>query len=306
MRPVVLKAHAKINLDLRVLQRRPDGYHELRTVFQALELHDSVKIEITGRRPFALLGDAAAMPLDRTNLAWRAADALWTAAGRSGDPAGVRITIRKRIPARAGLGGGSSDAAAVLVGLNRLWRLRLPPARLLELAATLGSDVPFFLIGGLALAFGRGEELYPLVDPGPQPLVLVVPVEGVSTADAYGWLASARSARGGGPAGRPCDAAGYHDMVSGVGGVNDLQSPVEAAHPAIREAREQLTAAGAHLARMSGSGSALFGLFRSLPAARRAARALSRPGRTVLVTRTQPRGPAERRFIADRGEKGSG
>ena len=126
---LTLRASAKINVDLRIGARRSDGYHDLQTVLQALDLHDTVTIE-SRRGPFALDGDAASMPLDESNLVWRAASALWRAAGKPGDPGGVRVRVTKRIPSRAGLGGGSSDAAAALVGLSRVWRLPVTLANL--------------------------------------------------------------------------------------------------------------------------------------------------------------------------------
>ena len=132
------------------------------------------------------------MPLGEDNLAWKAAAALWHAMGRTGPPMGARITIRKRIPAQAGLGGGSSDAAATLAGLHRLWRKPIAPRALVSLAATLGADVPFFLVGGAALGLGRGDEIYPLIDRPTQDVVIVRPSFGISTRDAYAWLADAR------------------------------------------------------------------------------------------------------------------
>ena len=174
--------------------RRPDGYHDLQTVLQTLDLHDTVTIE-SRRGPFALDGDAALMPLDESNLVWRAAAALWRAAGKSGDPRGVRIRVTKRIPSRAGLGGGSSDAAAALAGLCRVWRFRLTLADLMPVAATLGSDVPFFLVGGTALGLGRGERLYPLANLPRRHVVMVLPDFGVSTPDAYRWLAEDRASQ---------------------------------------------------------------------------------------------------------------
>ena len=192
---IVLKAHAKLNLDLRVLDRREDGYHELRTIFQTIALHDTVVIEETPRQRFSLVGDGSTMPLDASNLAWKAAAALWKALGRKGEPAGVRLTIRKRIPSQAGLGGGSSDAAAALIGLQRVWRASLRAPDLLSLAATLGADVPFFLVGGTALGLARGDDLYPLIDLPPRDVVIVRPSFGVSTRDAYAWLSASRSPR---------------------------------------------------------------------------------------------------------------
>ena len=123
---LTLRASAKINLDLRVGARRPDGYHDLQTIFQTLDLHDTVTWS-RGAARWRSRATRPLMPLDHTNLVWRAAAALWRAAGKSGEPRGVRVRVTKRIPAQAGLGGGSSDAAAALVGLSRVWRLRLSP-----------------------------------------------------------------------------------------------------------------------------------------------------------------------------------
>src|SRR3989304_2871845 len=175
-RRVVLSAAAKVNLALEVLGKRPDGYHELATVMQAVDLSD--RLGLRDADDLELVSRAPGVPTDAPNVAGGAAVALREAArlGR-----GVRITLDKRIPVAAGLGGGSTDAAAVLVGLNRLWRLRWPVARLGEVAIRLGMDVPFFLRGGAALATGRGETLDPLPGGG-LALVLVNPGIAASTA----------------------------------------------------------------------------------------------------------------------------
>jgi 4-diphosphocytidyl-2-C-methyl-D-erythritol kinase len=286
-----LRASAKINLDLRIGVRRPDGYHDLQTVFQTLDLHDTVTIA-SHRGPFALDGDPALMPLDETNLVWRAAAALWRAAGKPGDPGGVRIHVTKRIPSRAGLGGGSSDAAAALVGLSRMWRLPATLANLMPVAATLGSDVPFFLVGGTALGLGRGEQLYPLVNQPRRHVVVALPGFGISTPDAYRWLAEDRTSV---PA--PLTPSPALWTMLPEGGRNDLEGPVEQRHRAVGALRLRLAAAGAELARMSGSGSAVFGLFSSEQAARRAAAGLVREGHQVLRTRTRPRNLVESRRL---------
>src|SRR5262245_50409048 len=160
---VAIRAHAKINLDLRVLGPRPDGYHELRTVFQAISLHDVLEC-VTHDGPLAIECEMAGVPLDRANLVWRAAEALWTSLRRVGGARGVRIRLTKGIPVQAGLGGGSTDAAATLLALARFWRVSLRPNQLVDVAASLGADVPFFLSGGTALGLGRGDEIYPLAD----------------------------------------------------------------------------------------------------------------------------------------------
>ena len=204
MRVVEVRAYAKINLDLRIVGRRPDGFHELRTIFQSIALHDTLVVRAV-RGVFGITCDMPGVPIDRTNLVWRAADALWKAAGRRGRVRGASIELKKRVPPQAGLGGGSSDAAATLLALNALWRLRLSHDDLHAVAATLGSDVPFFLVGGTALGLGRGEQLYALPDVTPSSIVLVQPPFGVSTADAYRWYRSA--AAGCGPRARAADGA---------------------------------------------------------------------------------------------------
>lgn len=144
--PVRVRACAKINLTLRVLGVRPDGYHELRTVFQSVALHDELTIE-SQPGAFAIACDDPRCPTDRMNLVWRAAEAVWHAAGRRGPVSGVRVSIRKRIPMQAGLGGGSSDAASVLRVCAALWCPGLDGVELVRLASSLGADVPFFLRG---------------------------------------------------------------------------------------------------------------------------------------------------------------
>ncbi len=163
-----VRAYAKINIVLEVLRKRADGYHEIATVLQSIGLADELECE-----PAAdLTLDAPPLPDDAPNMALRAAEALQDATGCQ---AGAALTLRKTIPLSAGLGGGSADAAAALVALNHLWKLYLEPSELARIAATLGSDVPFFLLGGTALATGRGEQIDPLPDPVPRWLVLLVP-----------------------------------------------------------------------------------------------------------------------------------
>jgi 4-diphosphocytidyl-2-C-methyl-D-erythritol kinase len=169
LEPVLVEAHAKVNLTLEILGKRDDGYHNLVTVMQTIDLFDS--IELTPAGDLTLECDAPALAAE-SNLAFRAASALRHAA-RVRD--GVRLRLAKRIPVAAGLGGGSSDAAAVLLALNTLWHLDWPVARLQELAIDLGADVPFFLHGGAALVQGRGDEVVPLPPPAIDWLVVLAP-----------------------------------------------------------------------------------------------------------------------------------
>lgn len=289
-RRVVARAHAKVNLDLRVLGSRADGYHELRTVFQTIDLHDILTAQ-EKPGPFTLKCRTPGVPLDGRNLAWRAAAALWKAIGRAGDPCDTVITIEKHIPLEAGLGGGSADAAAALHVLARLWG-GAPMSLLREVASGIGSDVPFFLSGGTALGLGRGEEIYPLVDLPRHFVVVVRPPFGVSTAEAYGWYDEDRAAGVRDPRGDlqilpvpwPTRAAQM---------VNDLEPPVLRRHPEIGAIKAALREAGAVASAMSGSGSAVFGLFRTRPAAARAAQALSRSGSTAVLSRTISRAEHE-------------
>jgi len=277
---VVIRAHAKINLDLRVLGRRRDGYHDLRTVFQAVALHDTL---VCVRRPgaFALDSPRPGIPLDERNLVWQAAAALWKWAGRTGTADGVSVRLEKRIPVQAGLGGGSSDAAAALVALARLWDLAVPADGLHDLASTLGSDVAFFLEGGTAVGGGRGEHLVRLADIGPVWVVLAQPPAGIPTADAYGWFDADRGLA-------PGERRDVMEAWAGLGdvSVNDLEAPVLARHPEIRLLKQRLIAAGAARAAMSGSGSAVFGLFDDRATADEARRGLAAEGFWSVLTRT--------------------
>jgi len=187
MASITLRAFAKINLSLRVSGARSDGFHDVQTILQAISLFDRVTCEVR-RGSFQVRCDMPGVPTDRTNLVWKGAQLLWEAAGRGGEPRDAVVTLQKKIPMKAGLGGGSSDAAAALLGLRRLWKLRVPDEQIHELAARLGSDVPFFLVGGTALGLGRGDEVYPLENLPRHCVVLAIPPFGIATQDAYRWF----------------------------------------------------------------------------------------------------------------------
>jgi 4-diphosphocytidyl-2-C-methyl-D-erythritol kinase len=281
-RVVRVRACAKLNVTLRVLGARPDGYHELRTTFQTIALHDTLTATQTAG-PFRLECNDPRCPVDDTNLVWRAAQLLWRARGKRGAVAGVTIRLVKRIPIGSGLGGGSSDAAAVLRGLEALWRSRLDGSELRRLARELGADVPFFLEGGTALGIDRGDVLFPLVHLPQYAAVVAIPPFGVSTRDAYAWWDSSGAARA---RRQICGAVpGLPDEEL----VNDLQGPVSLRHPQIGRLARRLRQLGASFSAMSGSGSAVFGLFESRSRAERAARQISTPPTRVVVTRTVPR-----------------
>ena len=294
MRSVSLPSFAKINLDLRVLGTRPDGYHDLRTVFQSLAIFDNVTVTIR-RGPLAVTCDEPDIPIDRRNLVWKAASLLHRTADRKTTaPRDVLIDLRKRVPSEAGLGGGSSNAAMTLLALNKLWKLELDMASLSRIGARLGADVPYFLHGGTALGLGRGDDIYPLADMPPVHVVILRPGFGVATADAYAWFDEERRREKephhrAVPLGWPAWSATLR---------NDLEHAVVGHHPAIGRIKQSLIDAGAAFAAMSGSGSAVFGLFERADAARRTANDLARPGWLSLHTRTLNRREYARRIAA--------
>ncbi len=277
----VARAHAKINLDLRVLGTRADGFHELRTVFQAIALHDTVTC-IARPGPFVLSSNEPRMPLDATNLVWKAAARLWRALRRPGEVSDVAVHVEKAIPMQAGLGGGSTDAAATLLALARLWQPTIRPAQLVEVAGALGADVPFFLAGGTALGLGRGDEIYPLVDMPRHWVVLLVPGFGVSTADAYGWYDADR-AQGVMVPREPQFVPGpWPSRAAQL--INDLEAAVARRYPEIDRMRQVLKQHGAAAAMMSGSGSTVFGLFQRRAEAQQAIAALDGTGWRPILT----------------------
>lgn len=288
---LVTRAHAKVNLDLRVLGTRADGFHELRTVFQAIELHDTLtSAERPG--PFTVKCRMPGVPLDRGNLVWQAASCLWKALGRSGEPCDAVVTIDKKIPMQAGLGGGSADAAAALLSLARLWG-GAPLTLLREVGSSIGADVSFFLSGGTALGLGLGEEIYPLVDLPPHWIVIVHPPFGVSTAEAYAWYDDDRAA--GLKETRELQILPVPWPSRAAQMINDLEPPVVRRHPEITGLKTALREAGAVASAMSGSGSAVFGLFRTRAAAAKAVKPLAKGGNRALLTRTITRAEYERR-----------
>lgn len=281
------RAYAKINLTLDVLGRRADGYHDLASVMQTVGLADTLAFGALSDGETAFFCDAPALN-GADNLVCRAVQALREATGCR---RGVRIDLQKQTPMQGGLGGGSSDAACVLRVLNAWWSLGLSQARLMRLAARLGSDVPFFVLGGTALVEGRGERVTPLPDLPGSWVVLLTPPVAVSTAVVFGALtpdtytdgqATARLAQalreGGLP---PLDEV-----------VNALEARVCQDYPAVAESRAAFLRAGAQMVRMSGSGPTLFALFPSLREAQPVYQALLQEGRQVWLTHTISRAGA--------------
>ncbi len=297
MPTVIRQAPAKINLGLRILGRRPDGYHELRTVFQTISLADRVEVacDTAAETRIELRCDRPDLEND-DNLAARAARALLECLGLT---ARVSIRLQKNIPAGAGLGGGSSDAAAVLMALGEQLQPLPNDAVLYEIAADLGSDVPFFLVGGTVLGIGRGEDVYPLEERPAKPIVVVAPCIKVSTPWAYrafdeqqsaGKLtpeAQRRTINGFRSAIRAYDAGGVMNLAGVI--ANDFEQIVFRQFPQLKTIKQKLLAAGARFALMSGSGSALFGVFESGKEADAVVRSFVAEGLDAVACRFLPR-----------------
>lgn len=270
-----------MNLALEVLGKREDGYHELATVLQAVDLSDLLTLEEDKR--IAIAVSDPGIPAGEENLAWRAAQLL---KGAAGIDRGVRITLEKRIPVAAGLGGGSSDAAAVLLGLNQLWEIGWPSSRLQELAVQLGMDVPFFLGGGRALGTGRGERLEPLPSEGDLALVLVNPNFPLTTREVYGRVRPETMGDGKKVAALAA-ALATGDVARVARSVyNGLERAVEPAYPLITEMKRALRDAGALGCVMSGSGPTVVGVAKSMPHAKRIVDALGSTTWSCWAVRT--------------------
>jgi 4-diphosphocytidyl-2-C-methyl-D-erythritol kinase len=259
--PVELRAPAKLNLFLRVLGRDADGFHAIETLFCLVSLADTLRAERRNGHGITIEVSGADVGPAGENLAVRAAALVLEGIGHR---FGVHLTLDKRIPVRAGLGGGSSDAAAALQAVNALADNAVPRHELLQFAARLGSDVPFFMSGGpLALAWGRGERMLALPPLPAAPALLVLPPFGIGTAEAYRWVDAARqsSSRRGAVA-LNLDVLSHWGDIGRLAG-NDFESPVFEHHPPVRAAFEALVGTRPLVCRMSGSGSTLFAVYRS-------------------------------------------
>ncbi|HEX8355748.1 MAG TPA: 4-(cytidine 5'-diphospho)-2-C-methyl-D-erythritol kinase [Pyrinomonadaceae bacterium] len=270
---LTLPAYAKINLGLRVLGRRPDGYHEISTVFQTVTLHDTLTFETTPGGRLELACPDPEIPTDETNLVMRAASALRE---RFGVATGARVGLGKVIPAGGGLGGGSSDAAVTLIALATLWGIETDARELAETGARLGADVPFFLSGGTALGTGTGADIRPLADAPKRHLCVVTPGVRVSTAEAYKALGVHALTKEDTAANLSVSRteADFSDSLCDVTS-NDFEAVVVRLYPEVGCAREALKGAGAGRVMLSGSGSSVFGVFDSEAEAARACGALS-------------------------------
>lgn len=292
MPSICLPAFAKVNLCLRVVGRRPDGYHELRTVFQTISLCDELRmettrrpaVEVTLRSPLELSSADRAVLAGRENLVVRALRALRRSLSLR---SGFCIELTKNIPLARGLGGGSSDAAGALLGAVRLSGRRVPLDRLHPLAARLGADVPFFLYGGRALGVGRGDEIYLFPDIPRRAVVVVSPRDiSVSTPAAYGWLARSLTKHHATP--RLWSFCALCWSPQGGGIENDFEAAVFPRHPRLRQIKRTLLQRGAAGAALAGSGSAVFAVFSDPALARRAAQWF--PDDRVFIGETVSRG----------------
>lgn len=322
--PTSIRSHSKINLGLAIGAPRPDGFHGLTTVYQTLELHDIVTVQAARaqRSEIALTSNHPKVPVDASNTAWRMAELMLGELGISAD---VQIHIDKRLPVQGGMGAGSANAVAALLGLEQELEVEIPKPERLRLAARIGSDVPLFLVGGAVLGVGRGEEVYPLPETPSVPCVIAVPEIGVSTPEAYGaWdqahpISPLDSLTGPSPSAtierlsRAIAAAFGEPYSTGVfseredlaetpllalvrtGIENDFEQVVFLQHPFLGNIKRVLLGSpgaedSATYAALSGSGSALFGLYRNLESAKSALHRLEMFGVPGLLTRTVPRG----------------
>jgi 4-diphosphocytidyl-2-C-methyl-D-erythritol kinase len=297
MREIRIPAFAKVNLRLDVLGKRADGYHELRTIFHTVTLHDTLRFRPSrgGGIQLRIQGnDELSKEAAEKNLVYRAVDAVRRELKIR---PGVEILLDKRIPAGRGLGGGSSDAAAAILGYIQFTRKKLPPTKLMEIAASLGADVPFFLLGGRALGIGKGDEIYPVPDIPKLTLLIVSPRDiHVPTPDAYRWLHAPELAS-------LTKFAATHKLfefcalcwsAQGERLSNDFEKAVFRRHPRLNQIRRALLQGGASEALLAGSGSAVFGVFPSPAKARRAV--VGFPHDQTFVCETISRGRYARRM----------
>ncbi|HEY6972453.1 MAG TPA: 4-(cytidine 5'-diphospho)-2-C-methyl-D-erythritol kinase [Candidatus Angelobacter sp.] len=306
----VARSFAKINIGLRIGPSRDDGFHELRTVYQTLAIHDVIKVDLTRGVGIEIASKHPQVPTDESNTCWRVAERVLKALKVRNK---VRVTIEKNLPVQGGLGAASSNAVATLFAMEKALKLRLPPHERLRIAEEVGSDVPLFLVGGTVLGTGRGEQVYPLDDLPPLHCVVATPDVGVSTPAAfaewdeklthsdssdrmnkfslavYEWLSGSRFS----PSGVPDKAwdraeALLLDLVR-AGIENDFESVVFPRYPAIREVKRVLERSGANYASLSGSGSTVYGLFSDAAAAAAATRRVTQAGIPARATVTLPR-----------------
>lgn len=318
--PVTVRSFAKINVGLRIGARRADGFHELRTLYQTIALHDRLRIEVARGTGIEIRSKDRRVPEDESNTCWRMAERVMKALKARGR---VVIQVDKALPVQGGLGGASSNAVATLFALERVLGLQLAPEERLRVAAEVGSDLPLFLLGGTVLGVGRGEEVYPVEDVPALDCVVATPEIGVSTPQAFAaWDARhdahaspgnppKLTARGGSATlngfslgvfawlsgsstGVPAQESGDRaealllDLVR-AGIENDFESVVFPQHPELRAVKRAMEREGAAYASLSGSGSSVYGLFKTQAGAEAAASRLSADGMPAVATRTLTR-----------------
>jgi len=275
---ISIKAYAKINWALDIVSARDDGYHELDMLMQLIELHDDLHFEHARWTTITINGKL--LPVGNKNLVVKAADALNHYMGKRNS---TRVTLKKVIPVRAGLGGGSADCAAALIALNKLWKYNICDNELLEIGASLGSDVPFCMKGIFARVRGRGEVMEPLTRAPRIPLVIVQPDEGLSTADVFGKYDEIGESSIHADIPALANALSTRNLLLAQSlSANSLEAPAIALLPQILTLMDKLRLAGAEYVRMTGSGSCVFGAFSSELAAQNAARKI----KGAILTRT--------------------
>ena len=304
---VAVRSFAKINLGLYIGPPRPDGYHHLRTVYQTIALHDAIRVSVARGSGIEIRCTDPRVPCDQSNTCYRVAERVVAELGGKGK---VTVEIEKRLPVQGGLGAASSNAVATMLALERALKKSLAGSARLRIAAEVGSDLPLFLIGGTVLGVGRGEEVYPLPDIPVLPLVVVTPEIGVSTPKAFAdwdqlthpeasdrlnevgrvlsaWLSG--SPNTGAPASRGSRAGSLLLDLVRTGIENDFEKVVFPQYPELRDMKRALERAGAEYASLSGSGSTLYGLFRSRADAVKAAGRLRKQGLRAAATTTLTR-----------------
>jgi 4-diphosphocytidyl-2-C-methyl-D-erythritol kinase len=292
---LTIRCFAKINLGLQVLGTRPDGYHEIRSVLQTIDLHDTLEVSPADRLRLEVVSDGPGvdpgdLPANEENLVLEAARRLEEPLrGR-----GAALKLVKRIPARAGLGGASTDAAGALLALDRLHGLDMSPLELHEVAAGLGSDVPFFLYGGAGLSLGRGDEVYPLPDCDQLHLALALPGERLSTPEVYSAWDDLLTCTD--KAGSMSDFAPWCLVFRGESPsvANDLEEAAIRLRPVLKGLRTALESSGARAVAMTGSGSAFYGLYPRASAAASAVRRARKEGYAAIAARSLVRKERDR------------
>lgn len=270
-----IKSFAKINLGLEIVGKRKDGYHDIRTIFQAIDFYDVLELRTIGSGKVLLDGNDASIPWDKNNLIFRAAAIIQE---KFHIQYGINIWVNKKIPAGKGLGGGSSNAAMMLYALNEIWELHLDKKDLVDLGRELGADVPFFLEGGLCLGLGRGDEIVPLADLSQLSCVLVLPSFSISTASVYERLPLSLTS-----ADKESKIIKFLEHRTFDLLENNLEEIIFGLYPQLRVIKRIFQSHGSELSLVSGSGSAVFGIFFDKENARRAKKELKKSYQVHLV-----------------------